>query len=52
MLKNDLGEFRIPVEYDEILTKIYKNYKQIMPLESRLKELLSHYERLERFARK
>ena len=52
LIQNDLGEFRIPVEYDEILTKIYKNYRQIMPLESRLKELLSHYERLERFARK
>ena len=40
-------EFLIPADPDAILPITYKNYKQIPPLESRLKELLWRYEELQ-----
>ena len=46
LLETDEGTFRVPRCYDAVLTKIYKDYRRIFPLESRLREMLNSYEHI------
>ncbi len=48
---NNCGEFRITKNYDKFLRHMYGDYKKIFPLESRLKEMMSHYNSLRKTAR-
>lgn len=43
LIVTDKGEFRIPVNFDGILRRLYKNYEKVFPLENRLSEMLSSY---------
>lgn len=47
----DHGVYPIPVGYDQILKFLYKNYKQVPSMESRLNELYSHYRQLNQYAK-
>ncbi len=49
LYKTENGEFRIPVNYEYVLSKMYSDYKKIYPLESRLNEMLNHYNWLKSF---
>ena len=49
LIDTDYGTVRIPVQYDEILTRRYGDYLKIPALESRLRELLFHYNRIKYF---
>ena len=46
LISLDSGEFRIPEDYDYILTTVYGDYYKILPLAKRLEELLGTYNRL------
>jgi len=46
------GVFRIPENYDEILTSTYGDYKKIFPLKDRLDEMMYHYKWLKSFENK
>lgn len=43
LVQTEIGEFRISGKYNEILQMMYQDYKQILPLESRLNELYQSY---------
>ncbi len=45
------GVFRIPENYDEILTSTYGDYKKIFPLKDRLDEMMLHYKSLKTFGK-
>lgn len=51
LVKMDIGEFYIPLNYDVILKQTYNDYNNFPSLEKRIKEVLSHHERLSKFAR-
>lgn len=51
LFKTNVGELRISRKYDDLLNFCYGNYKEIMPLQDRLDEMMSSYNRLERFAK-
>ena len=52
LITTDLGTFRIPEKYDEILKIQYGDYMKIFPLEERVNEMMNSYERLKRYAKK
>ena len=45
------GVFRVPENYDEILTSTYGDYKKIFPLKDRLDEMMLHYKSLKTFGK-
>lgn len=51
LIELDSGTYRIPVYYDDLLTKWYGDYHRIMPLEERLNEMRIHYNNLRRFGK-
>ncbi|MDO5759417.1 MAG: LicD family protein [Bacteroidota bacterium] len=44
-------EFSIPSNYADVLNQIYGDYNKIPPLNKRLKELLYHYRRIEKYGK-
>ena len=46
------GVFRVPENYDEILTSTYGDYKKIFPLKDRIDEMMYHYKGLKSFENK
>lgn len=52
LIKTNVGELRIPINYDKILKIIYGDYHRLMPLNKRIKELLQHYNALKKYALK
>lgn len=49
LIDTSIGKFRIPKNYDEVLTSIYGDYNKIFPLQNRLNEMLGYYKRLKYF---
>lgn len=49
LLDINTGKFRIPTEYDEMLTIVYKNYKKIPRIEERIHEVVYNYNRIKYF---
>lgn len=47
----DYGEIRIPTHYDEILSIMYGDYHSIPPLEERIHEVMSNYERIIKYGK-
>lgn len=52
LINTDLGVFRIPKNYESILKQIYGDYREIMPLENRLNEMMNSFRRLEKYSKK
>ena len=48
--ESQLGMLRIPVRYDEILTRMYGNYQELPDLETRIHEMMSKLTLLEKCA--
>lgn len=46
LIKTENGTFRITKNYDYVLKIIYGNYQKIFPLENRLNEMISHYNKI------
>ncbi len=46
LIKSDIGEFYIPLDYENVLKFLYNNYKEVPTLESRINEVLKSYQRL------
>lgn len=49
LIQTEIGEFRIPKKYTEILNTMYRDYTETLPLQSRLNELLRSYDNLKYF---
>jgi len=49
LISTTTGIYRVPCNYDEILTSIYGNWHQYLPLKSRIKEVTKSYKRLKYF---
>lgn len=52
LIKTDIGELRIPKNYDKILKIIYGDYYKVAPLNKRIDEIMVHYNSLKRYALK
>lgn len=49
MISTAAGNFFVPVNYDEVLSMIYGEYKTIPPIQNRIKEVLHSYNRIKFF---
>ena len=52
LIETDIGTFRIPVEYDDILKKCYGEYMSYAPIEDRISEMYKNCYRLKKYASK
>ena len=48
-INTSIGEQCVPKDYDEVLTRLYKNYKEYPDLDKRIEEILHYYRILEKF---
>ncbi len=51
VVRCDYGEVRIPRHYDEILTILYGDYHTVPPLDDRIEEVMSNFERIVWFSK-
>lgn len=50
IFKTDLGDFCIPVNYEDVLKKIFKDYMKPLPLEKRINEVIFFERALRKYA--
>lgn len=50
LIKTDIGELRIPKNYDKILKIIYGDYHKVVSLDKRINEVMLHYNSLKKNA--
>lgn len=52
LLECNYGTVRVPIQYEELLNLIYKDYKTVPPLKSRIEEVISNHKRIKAFCKR